>query len=112
MRFSIQQASQVPPAYVYHTPTSQQHEIRHDVTPQHRRRWFACCHFCCCSPPVSVIHPYLRPSAARVSTRQAVVRRIDDLLPTAALAVALAALEEAKRRDGLEDEMEENAPRV
>ena len=29
-----------------------------------------------------------------------------------ALAVALAALEEVERRDGLEDEMEETAPRV
>ena len=42
----------------------------------------------------------------------AAVRGIDDLLPTAALAVALATLEEIQRRDGLEDEMEENAPRV
>ena len=42
----------------------------------------------------------------------AAVRGIDDLLPTSALAVALVALEEVQRRDGLEDEMEENAPRV
>ena len=42
----------------------------------------------------------------------AAVRGIDDLLPTAALAVALAALEEIQHRDGLEDEMEQNAPRV
>ena len=42
----------------------------------------------------------------------AAVRGIDDLLPTAALAVTLAALEEVHRRDGLEDEMEQNAPRV
>ena len=42
----------------------------------------------------------------------AAVRDIDDLLPTAAPAVALVTLEEIQRRDGLEDEMEENAPRV
>ena len=42
----------------------------------------------------------------------AAVRGIDDLLPTAALAVALATLEEIQRRDGLEDEVEENASRV
>ena len=42
----------------------------------------------------------------------AAARGIDDLLPTAALAVALATLEETQRRDGLEHEMEENAPRV
>ena len=36
----------------------------------------------------------------------AAVRGIDGLLPTAALAVALATLEEIQRRDGLEDEME------
>ena len=42
----------------------------------------------------------------------AAVRGIDDLLPTAALAVALATLKEIQRRDGLEDDMEENAPRV
>ena len=37
----------------------------------------------------------------------------DDLLPTAALAVALATTaEETQRLHGLEDEMEENAPRV
>ena len=40
------------------------------------------------------------------------VRGIDDLLLTTALAVALATLEEIQRRDGLEDEMEGNAPRV
>ena len=51
----------------------------------------------------------------RASARQrpmAAVRGIDDLLPTVALAVALATLEEIQRRDGLEDEMEEIAPRV
>ena len=44
----------------------------------------------------------------------AAVRGIDDdLLPTTApLAVTLATLEEIQRRDGLEDEMEENAQRV
>ena len=42
----------------------------------------------------------------------AAVRGIDDLLPTATLAVALAALGEDQRPDGLEDEMEERAPRV
>ena len=42
----------------------------------------------------------------------AAVCGIDDLLPTAALAAALATLEETQRRDGLEDEMEKNAPRV
>ena len=44
----------------------------------------------------------------------AAVRGTDDLLLTAALAaqVAVATLEEIQRRDGLEDEMEENAPRV
>ena len=40
------------------------------------------------------------------------VSGIDDLLPTAALAVALAAVEETQRLDGLQDEVEENAPRV
>ena len=40
----------------------------------------------------------------------AAVRGIDDLSPTAALAVALATLEDIQRRDGLEDEMEEKAP--
>ena len=39
------------------------------------------------------------------------VRGIDDLLPAAALAVALAALEEVKRQD-LNDDMDENSPRV
>ena len=44
----------------------------------------------------------------------AAARGIDDLLSNccAALAVALATLEETQRRDGLEDEMGENAPRV
>ena len=42
----------------------------------------------------------------------AAVRGVDDSLIAAALAVALATLEEIQRRDGLEDEMEENAPRV
>ena len=42
----------------------------------------------------------------------AAVRGIDDLLRTAALAVALAALEDVQRPHGFEDEMEENAPRV
>ena len=42
----------------------------------------------------------------------ATVRDIDDLLTTAALAVALATLEEIQRRDDLENDMEENAPRV
>ena len=42
----------------------------------------------------------------------AAVRDIDDLLTTAALAVALAGLAEVQRRDALEDEMEENTPRV
>ena len=36
----------------------------------------------------------------------------DDLLPTAALAVALATVEKNQRLDGLGDEMEENVPRV
>ncbi|MEP5374267.1 MAG: hypothetical protein ABJQ14_00505 [Hyphomicrobiales bacterium] len=40
------------------------------------------------------------------------VRDIDDLLPTAPLAVALATVEEIQRRDGLDDEMGKNAPRV
>ena len=76
LRFSIQHASRIhayknsenPAAYDYHTHTPQQHDMRHDPTP-HWRRWLGCCHFCCCSPRVSVIHPYVRPSAARVSTR-------------------------------------------
>ena len=42
----------------------------------------------------------------------AAVRGIENLLPTASLAVALATLEETQRRDGFEDEMEGNAPRV
>ena len=42
----------------------------------------------------------------------AAVRGVDDSLIAAALAVALATLEEIQRRDGLEDEMEGNAPRV
>ena len=42
----------------------------------------------------------------------AAVRGIDDLLPSAALAAALATLEEIQRRDDLEDEMEGSAPRV
>ena len=37
----------------------------------------------------------------------AAVRGVDDSLIAAALAVALATLEEIQRRDGLEDEMEE-----
>ena len=37
----------------------------------------------------------------------AAVRGVDDLLPTAVLAVALATLAEVQRRDVLEDEMEE-----
>ena len=32
---------------------------------QHRRRWLSCCHSCYCSPRVSVLRPYLRPSVAR-----------------------------------------------
>ena len=40
------------------------------------------------------------------------VRGIDDLSLTAALAVALATIEEIQRLDGFEDEREENAPRV
>ena len=36
----------------------------------------------------------------------------DDLLPTAALAVALATVEETQRLDGLQDEIEENARRM
>ena len=42
----------------------------------------------------------------------AAVRDIDDRFPTAARAVALATLGEIQRCDGLEDEMEENVPRV
>ena len=42
----------------------------------------------------------------------AAVPGIDDFLPTAALAVPWATLEEIQRRDGLEDEMEDNSPRV
>ena len=43
----------------------------------------------------------------------AAVCGIDDgLLPTSALTVALATVEEPQRLDGLEDEMGENAPRV
>ena len=40
------------------------------------------------------------------------VRGIDDIFPTATLDVALAALEEVRLLDGLEDEREENPPRV
>ena len=40
------------------------------------------------------------------------VRCIDDLLPTAALDVALATLEEIQRGDGLKYEMIENAQRM
>ena len=59
------------------------------------------------------MHHYLRPSVARDSTRSlAAVRGIEDLLPAAALAVALASLEEIQPRDGLEDDEMENAPRV
>ena len=54
------------------------------------------------STPVSSTCPH--PMAA--------VRDIDGLLTTAALAVALAGLAEVQRRDALEDEMEENTPRV
>ena len=42
----------------------------------------------------------------------AAVRGIDDVLPTAALAVAVATLEGIQGRDGLDDGMKENAPRV
>ena len=42
----------------------------------------------------------------------AAVRGVDDRLITAAQAEALATLEEIQRRDGLEDETEENAQRV
>ena len=42
----------------------------------------------------------------------AAVRGIDDYMPTATLAVALVTREEIQCRDGLEDEMEENASRV
>ena len=52
------------------------------------------------------------PISSTCQHPMAAVRGMDDLLPTAALAVALAALEEVQRRDGLEDEMEENAPCV
>ena len=56
-----------------------------------------------------MIHPYLRPPAARDSTRWPQARGIDYLLPSAALAIALATFGEIQRRDDLEDEMEENA---
>ena len=49
------------------------------------------------------------------STRQppmAAARGIDKILPTAALAVALATLDEIQRRDVLVDEVEKKAPRV
>ena len=97
--------------YGYHTST-QQHDIRHNPTRQHRRRWLGRCHFCGCPARVSVTHPYLRPSAVRDSTRwpqRAVSMALS--LPTAALAVALAT-QEIQRRDGLEGEMKDNAPRV
>ena len=42
----------------------------------------------------------------------AAVRGTNDILPTAALAEGLATLEEIQRRDGIEDEMKENAPRA
>ena len=62
---------------------------------------------------VSVLHPYLRPSAARDSTRwpQRAVS-MTFFASFSALAAALAILEDIQRRDGLEDEMEENAPRL
>ena len=55
------------------------------------------------SLPVTVTSAHQHPMSA--------VRGIDDLLPAAALAVALAALEEVKRQD-LNDDMDENSPRV
>ena len=76
LRFPIQLVSRIHASeilessaaysYEYHT---QQHDTRHNPTPQHRRHWLGCRHVCCCSSRVSVIHPYLRPSAARDSTR-------------------------------------------
>ena len=42
----------------------------------------------------------------------AAVCEIDALLPTAALAVAFATVEDIQGLDGLQDEMEENALRV
>ena len=52
------------------------------------------------------------PARSTCQHPMAAVRGIDYFLPTAALAVALAALEEVQRHDGLEDEREENAPCV
>ena len=101
-------------SYEYETPT-QRHSIpiRHDPTPQYRRRWLSCCRFRCCSPRVSVIHPYLRPSAARDSTQWpqcALSMTFRQLLRWRCL--SLASLEEVQLRDGLQDELEENPPRV
>ena len=77
LRFPIQLVSRIsasemlesPAAnsYEYHTLT-QQHDIRHNPTPQHRRRWLGCCYFFCGSARVSVIYPHLCPSAARDSS--------------------------------------------
>ena len=59
-----------------------------------------------------MIHPCLRPSAARDRTRWRQCAVSMTFFPTAVLAAALATLKEILRWDGQEDQMEENARRV
>ena len=98
---------------VSHTHTTTRHTTQ-PRTPQHRRRWLVCCHFCCCSARVGEIYPHLCPSAAHNSTRwpQCGVSMMTFCQLTAALALALATVEETQCLNGLEDEMKENARRV
>ena len=84
--------------------------VSHTHTRRHKRQTnphhtigdagFGCCHFCRFSTRVSVIHPLSTPVSSTRQHRMAAVRGIDDLLPTAPLAVALATFDEIQRHDG------------
>ena len=93
-----------------HTPT--QHDIRHDSTPQHRQRlaWLLLLLLLLGTSQRDTSF-YLRPSAARDSTRWPRFAVSMTFCQTAALVVALATLEEIQLRDGLEDETKESSPR-
>lgn len=80
---------------------------------QQYRRWlgFHHCCCCCCSSRVSMAHPCLRPPAALYHHPTAAARGIDDLSPTAALAVALAAVDHFQRHD-VDDDLGEDSSYV
>lgn len=67
---------------VYHTPTPHR-------SLQECRRSLRCNHCCRCSSRVSMAHPLSPPASSVYDHPMAAARRIDDILPTAALDVAL-----------------------